>query len=198
METRIVPQNLSQVRAVSGADGVVHIPGTGIVFNQRSQKLGWFYEIIDPRALNGADLDDIVSCFNHNMVYVLGRTTNKTLTYTIDEKGFHYDAVPLPTQTIKDLVIEPIRNEYVTGSSFMFTTADNGDEWDFSQERDGVIIRYVTRIEKVFEVGPVTLPAYTQTTTDVAQRSYDAAIKAVKEQERQYLSQYARMRMQMI
>jgi phage head maturation protease len=90
LEKRVLPQTLSEIRAVEVEGGTYQIPGRGIVFNQRSQKLGFFVEIIDPRALDGADMDDIVATFNHDMNYVLGRSTNNTLSFTISGDSLDY------------------------------------------------------------------------------------------------------------
>jgi HK97 family phage prohead protease len=199
LEKRVLPQSLSEVRAVEIEGGLYQIPGKGIVFNQRSQKLGWFIEIIDPRALDGADMDDIVASFNHNMDYVLGRTTNGTLSYTIDADSLNYVILPPDNQTIRDIVIAPIVRRDVTGSSFMFAVADRGDEW--MEEANGVIVRYVRKVEKVYEFGPVTMPAYKQTTTDVhevAKRSFDSFIKETRRIENTYRSQSARHQLELL
>lgn len=203
METRILPQNLSEVRVITNEAGKIHIPGRGIVFNQLSQNLGWFKEIIDPRALDEADMADIVSCFNHDMNIVLGRTTSGTLTYSISAVGVDYDILPPETSYVKDVVIAPIERKDVTGSSFMFTIAEKGDEWDYLP--DGTIVRYVKKIAKVFEFGPVTMPAYTQTYTDVAKRSFESHQKTIEEAikntqvvENEYRSRYARLHLQLI
>lgn len=172
METRILPQELSEVRVLTNETGEVHIPGRGIVFNQWSQKLGWFKEMIDPRALDYADMSDICACFNHDMNIILGRSTNSTLTYVINDAGLDYDILPLTTQLVRDMVIAPIERRDVTGSSFMFNVAEEGgEEWDVLP--DGTYVRYVRKIAKVYEFGPVTMPAYNQTYTEVARRSFD-------------------------
>lgn len=168
----------------------MHILGTGIVFNQRSQKLGWFYEVIDERALDDADMEDMVSCFNHDMNFILGRRSNKTLSFEVDGKGLHYDTLPQDNQSRRDMVIDPIQRKDVTGSSFIFNIAKRGDEW--VEEPNGIIVRYVKKIERVLETGPVTIPAYPQTTSDIAKRSFDDFIKEHKQQESMYKRDFAK------
>lgn len=180
---RYLPQTISEVRAISSEEGVAHIAGKGIVFGQRSQKLGFFIEVIDSRALELADLDDMQSYFNHNPDYTLGTLRNKTLSINITSDSMDYDITAPDTQTIRDLVLSPISRGDVTGSSFMFDIDKKGEEWE---EKDGMWVRYVTRIAKVYEVGPVSMPAYQQTTTDVvARRSLDAFIEATKQAEQE-------------
>ncbi|MCE7071997.1 HK97 family phage prohead protease [Dyadobacter sp. CY327] len=198
-EKRVIPQSLSEVRAVEIEGGGYQIPGKGIVFNQRSQKLGWFVEIIDPRALDEADMSDIVATYNHDMNYVLGRSTNNTLSYTIDSEGLNYVITPPDNQTIRDIVLAPIIRRDVTGSSFMFSVANRGDDWE--EQPDGLVIRYVRKIDTVFEFGPVTMPAYRQTTTDaqqVAKRSFDEFIEETKKKELTYRSEFTRLKLELI
>ncbi len=46
--------------------------GKAIVCNSRSHNLGGFVEVIDPKALDEADLSDVVGLFNHDRSMVLG------------------------------------------------------------------------------------------------------------------------------
>ena len=203
METRILPQDLSEVRVITNEAGKIHIPGRGIVFNQLSQKLGWFKEIIDPRALDEADMSDIVACFNHDMNIVLGRSTSGTLSYTINAGGLDYDILPPETTLVREMVVTPIERKDVTGSSFMFNVAEEGgEEWDVLP--DGIYVRYVRKISKVYEFGPVTLPAYNQTYTEVARRSFDSykktldqVIAETRQQEATYRGDYESLRLKL-
>jgi HK97 family phage prohead protease len=179
-DRRYLPQIISEVRATTTDAGDNHITGKGIVFSERSQKLGWFVEIIDPNALNGADIDDMLCFFNHNADYTLASLRNKTVELTIDANAASYDILAPDTQTIKDLVVAPIARGDVRGSSFMFDIAKNGDSWD---EIDGIYVRYIWKIEKLYEMGPVSMPAYMQTTTDIAKRSFDEFIETTKQKE---------------
>ncbi|MCF2443646.1 HK97 family phage prohead protease [Dyadobacter sp. CY345] len=195
-EKRVLPQNHSEVRAVQSTDGIWHIPGKGIVFNQRSRKLGFFYEIIDPKALDGANMSDAISCFNHDMNHILGNVRNKTTSFTVTAEAMEYDTLPPDNQTTKDIVIAPILRGDVTGSSFMFSVAERGgDEW--VEEPNGDIIRYVRKIDVVYEWGPVSMPAYLTTSTDVAKRSFDYFINENKKQELQLRSTFAKMQLEL-
>jgi len=184
-----------------GGDGY-RITGKGIVFNQRSERLGWFYEYIDADAVRDADFNGAVAYFNHDANFVLGSLDNRTLSLDVsrDDVVYHIDAPT--TNTIRDLVIAPIERGDVRGSSFMFTIANKGDEWE--EKSDGTIIRYVKKIERVYEMGPVSMPAYRQTTTDLAKRSFDQWIETVRKSEEiqavesVYRRELARRRLQMM
>jgi HK97 family phage prohead protease len=195
METRVLPQELSEVRAIKNESGVWHIPGKAIVFNQRSRKIGWFYEVIDSRALEGARIDDAISCFNHNTSIILGTVRNQTTSYTITADALEYDIIPPDNQHTQDVVISPIVRRDVTGSSFMFNAAKNGDEWI---EEGGVYVRYVNKVEEVYEFGPVSMPAYMNTSTDIAKRSFDAFINEHKQQEIAFRSLMAKRQLSLV
>lgn len=197
METRVLPQELSEVRAIKNDEGIWQIPGKAIVFDQRSRKIGWFFEVIDSRALDNARMEDAISCFNHNMTHILGTVRNKTTSYDIKSDCMEYRILPPDNPTTKDLVLDPIIRRDVTGSSFMFNVASRGgDEW--IQEEGGIVIRYVKKIEEVYEFGPVSMPAYLNTQTDIAKRSFDQFIKDTKQHELTFRSQMAKRQLSLI
>ena len=57
---------LFDVRAEQRTDGVSRISGTPIVYNSPTDIGGWFREIIEQGALDGADLKDVPLLVNHN------------------------------------------------------------------------------------------------------------------------------------
>lgn len=143
------------------------ITGTGTVFNKRSEKLGFFVEIIDRNALDGVDLTDVIAQFDHRIL--LGRTKNGTMKLTIDETGVHYEIYPSDATDNKDAVIKVKRGD-VVGSSFIFTASSENIEW---KEEDGIWVRTVMKIDEYYETGPVSMPAYKQTDASYAQRQLD-------------------------
>ena len=54
------------VKAEKRADGVSTISGTPIVYSSPTDIGGWFREIIEPGALDGADLKDVPLLVNHD------------------------------------------------------------------------------------------------------------------------------------
>jgi HK97 family phage prohead protease len=181
-ERRYLNQETSEVRDLSiEGEGEVHITGKGIVFNMRSQNLGGFVEFIDAKALEGARIEEMKCFFNHNADYTLASLRNKTVSLTITEGSADYDITAPDNQTIRDLVLSPIKRGDITGSSFMFDIDAHGDEWE--EGPDGVYVRYIKRIANLYEMGPVSTPAYLQTTSDVGKRSLDQFIQEVKQKE---------------
>ena len=134
------------------------IVGYGSVFNTRSENLGGFREVIAPGAFDSVINDDVRALFNHDHNFVLGRTKSGTLSLAVDEKGLRYEITPPDTQTVKDLLIEPLRRNDIDQSSFAFSVARGGEEWD--EDEDGVIVRTITKFSRLYDVSPVTFPAY--------------------------------------
>ncbi len=154
----------AEVRADPASDEgkASRIIGYGAVFNQRSENLGGFREIIMPGAFDDVMDQDIRGLFNHDSNYVLGRTGAGTMTLSVDETGFKYDITAPETQTIRDLVLTPMERGDINQSSFTFIIGRDGDRW--YEDEEGVIVREIHRFKRVFDVGPVSIPAYPDTT----------------------------------
>jgi len=167
-----------EVRAETDDDGrPVRIVGHGAVFNARSEMImGMFKEEIAPGAFDDVLGDDVRALFNHDPNFVLGRTTSGTLELSIDAEGLRYDIDPPDTQTVRDQVLAPLQRGDITGSSFAFRVAPDGDEW--REEPDGLIVRTITRFSRLLDVSPVTYPAYPD--AGAAARSLQARCEEIK------------------
>ena len=147
---------VAEVRATEG--DARKIAGHAALFNVRSQNLGGFVEIIAPGAFDAclASSPDILCLFNHDMSAVpLGRTTSGTLRVSVDSLGLAYECDPADTQLARDLMVSLGRKD-VRGSSFGFYCLE--DSWDLDRDQD-ILVRTVSKAE-VFDVSPVTNPAY--------------------------------------
>ena len=150
-------------------DGQEVVVGYGSIFNSRSENLGGFYEYISPTAISQETIakSDVRALINHDANLVLARSTTGTLYLSIDEKGLRYEFTIPETSYGKDLAIN-MKNGNINQSSFAFTVGS--DEW--STDEDGNDVRTITSIDKLYDVSPVTYPAYSQADSDlvVAQR----------------------------
>lgn len=145
------------------------IRGHAAVFNQLSEDLGGFREQIAPGAFAEAiQSDDVRALFNHNSDFILGRNLSKTLALTEDARGLAIEIEPPDTQVARDLMVSMSRGD-ITQMSFGFTVRPNGQNW--AKADDGTVVRTLTRV-RLFDVSPVTYPAYPQ--TDVAVRELRA------------------------
>jgi HK97 family phage prohead protease len=176
----------TEVRALG--DGSPKIVGYAATFNQRSQDLGGFVEIIAPGAFDDclAGNPDIVGLFNHNMDYVLGRTSSGTMSVAVDSTGLQYTIDPPDTQLARDLMTSMKRKD-IRGSSFGFYCLD--DTWDLDPATDG-LVRTILKAA-IFDCSVVTDPAYLS--SDAAVRAqlpeYDTELRSMATERRQALQQ---------
>lgn len=139
--------------------------GYGAVFNSPSQILyhrdiGEFIESIEPEAFNHLLNDpNIMVLANHDHNMVLGRTGAGTAEIGVDERGLWYRATPPNSRAD---VLESVERGDMIGSSFGFDIDPEGEEWEQSE---GQWQRKIFRFKKVYDLGPVTYPAYLDTTT---------------------------------
>lgn len=151
-----------------GDNAAPMIVGHAAVFNQLSEDLGGFREQISPGAFRDAiQKDDVRALFNHDPNLILGRNRSKTLRMAEDQTGLLIEIDPPDTQVGRDLMVSLKRGD-ITQMSFGFRVLPDGQEW--SEDEDGNVIRTLKKVS-LFDVSPVTYPAYPQ--TDVAARSLD-------------------------
>lgn len=170
-----------EVRTVPTESGSL-ITGRPIVYGSRTD-LEFFDEIIEPGALNGADLTDVRFLVNHNTDMIpLARSRrnngNSTMTLTVVPEGMNMDAV-VDTEnnaTARELKSAIERGD-LSGMSFMFSIDD--EEWD-DLESDHPT-RHIRKIGSVVEVSAVTFPAYDATTINARSKdTLESARKAVE------------------
>lgn len=151
------------------------IVGYAAKFGVDSLDMGDFVERLDPGAF------DLVrerrgrkkpletrALWNHDANYPLARYP-QTLQMSVDEVGLRYE-FPVPETTYGRDIASNIANGIVRGSSFSFVIAKDGEQWSMEEGRS---VRTVTKIAELYDVGPVTYPAYPDTGVAVAKRSYD-------------------------
>jgi len=143
------------------------IIGHAAVFNTLSLDLGGFQERVAPGAFDRAlqNNQDVRALWNHDANFVLGRTKSGTLTLAKDERGLIIEINPPDVGWVSDLR-KSIERKDVDQMSFQFRTIK--DSWD---EVDGKIIRTLLDVD-LFDVSPVTFPAYED--TDLQLRSIES------------------------
>lgn len=142
------------------------IEGCPIVFNQRTEIGNYFYEIIDPHALDEADLSDIKFMVNHNdgMIPLARHRRGKrsTMDISVDNIGMHITTT-LDIEnnaTARELCSAVTRGD-IEDMSFAFGIVVSGAEW--SDLESEMPTRRITKISRVFEVSAVNDGAYPQT-----------------------------------
>lgn len=154
-----------EVRAEQQGEQPTRIIGYGSVFNSRSEPLWGFREVIKPGAFDDVLNDDVRGLFNHDPNFILGRRSSNTLSLSVDDKGLRYDIIAPETQTIRDLVLAPMFRGDINQSSFAFRVARDGERW--YEDEEGVVIREISQFSRLFDVSPVTYPAYQEADSGV-------------------------------
>jgi len=135
------------------------ITGYAAVFDKWSEDLGFFKEKIEPgafgRTIKNADVRALI---NHDPNLIIGRTKNDTLRLWEDDKGLGYE-VDLPNTSYASDLRESISRRDITQNSFGFQTVQ--DEWSDDGKR-----RTLLEV-KLFDISPVTFPAYRQTNVKI-------------------------------
>lgn len=150
------------------------VSGYAVLFNSQSEDIG-FFETIEPSAIDEETIkrSDIFAKFNHDDDKILARSKygEGSLSLTIDDKGLYYQ-FEAPNNIWGDALLEHLRRNEITSSSFAFTVANGGDKWE---KRNGIMYRTISKIDNLFDVSPVFQPAYSNTTC--TQRNLDNAKK---------------------
>ena len=161
-----------ELRVLTDDEGVTRVVGYAAVFDQRSDDLGGFVEEIDPSAFNKTVQEaDVRALWQHDAAKVLGRSKNGTLSLVIDEIGLRYEALPPDTTWARD-AMETIRRGDVDQSSFGFEALR--EQWREPATPSDLPVRRLLEV-KLFDVSPVTFPAYPQTSAEA--RSHAAALR---------------------
>lgn len=176
---------LAEVRAAGGEEA--RIQGRPIVFGSQTDMGGYYGEVIDPGALDEADLSDVRFCKNHDTSNVYARykrgRDNNTMNLTISGDGLDIDAgLDVKGNPLAATLYSEVKRGDISGMSFMFSIKD--EEWK-NLDTD-YPIRHIRKIGYVAEVSAVTFPAYEA--TQISARDADAvetarqALESAKEQ----------------
>lgn len=157
-----------EIRAEQNEDEVGVITGRPIVYNSKTD-LGYFDEVIEYGALNGADLKDVRFLVNHDISKIpLARSrnnnANSTMQLTPDDQGLAI-RVNLDVKNNSEArnLYSAIERGDISGMSFMFRVDD--EEWSELESEHPT--RHVRKISDVVEVSAVTFPAYESTSISV-------------------------------
>ena len=164
LELRTLPLTLE----TRNDSDTLELRGHAAVCNSLSEDLGGFYEEIAPGAFKDALLkSDVRALFNHDPNFVLGRQSAGTLKVSEDEKGLYSEIFPPDTTWARDL-LSSIKRRDIREMSFGFIVARS--TWsERSVDSKIILVRTITEFEEIFDVSPVTYPAYGA--TSISERS---------------------------
>lgn len=155
------------------------IGGIAAVINSVTD-LGYFEEVIERGAFDNAlnKEYDIRCLFNHEAELILGRTKANTCNVFVNADGnLEYTWVPDYENPTHMSVVRSIMRGDITQSSFAFTIKEQ--KWSESKKYGTMGKRTITVIEDLYDVSPVTYPAYADTEADAR------SIVALRDQERE-------------
>lgn len=154
-----------EVRSESGENGISTLRGTPIVYGSPTDIGGYFREIIDPGALDGANLKDVPLLVNHNerMIPVArsrNNTPNSTMRLTPTPTGMDMEAdIDVENNSTARELNSAVSRGDLDGMSFKFSVGD--ERWD-DLDTD-YPTRHILRFDTIAEVSAVTWPAYSAT-----------------------------------
>lgn len=154
-----------EVRSEKRDGGISRLSGQPIVYGSYTDIGGWYREVIESGALDGANLKDVPLLVNHdNRMIPVARsrnnTANSTMRLRIIESGLEMEA-DIDTErnmTARELDSAVDRGD-LDGMSFAFTV--EAEEWDDLQS--DYPTRHIKRFGTIAEVSAVTWPAYSAT-----------------------------------
>ena len=167
---------LSIAPVEDGAEPSFFVEGHAATFQQyvlfRSDEGIDYSERIEPTAFDGADLTDVVFRVDHEGP-VYARTSAGTVEVWADEHGLAQRTYLGKTQRARELFADIEAGNYPK-MSFAFRVAE--DHYDKATHT-----RIIDRIDKVFDVSPVSFPANPTTELSISTRDYfDGVIEAEK------------------
>jgi HK97 family phage prohead protease len=155
------------VHARAIGDGMPkEIGGIAAVVNSVTD-LGYFEEVITPGAFDYALSReyDIRCLFNHESDLILGRTKAETCKVFVNADGnLEYTWIPDYENPTHMSVVRSIMRGDITQSSFAFTIKEQS--WADSTKYGTMGKRTIKIIDELFDVSPVTYPAYSETEAD--------------------------------
>lgn len=182
IETRNVIYFDGKHRAETRADGDKEkrvIGGLAAVYDKYTD-MGWYIEVIKKGFFDGIDTSQTAALKNHDPNLVLGRTANGTLKLEDTPDGLDYEAIVPDTQIGRD-TYEEVKNGYIYQSSFAFTAKEvvwrEVDRSELAGKIDDTVldrmvyngkvdVREMVKGGKLYDVSPVTYPAYAEATSE--------------------------------
>lgn len=156
----------AQLRAAEDGQS---ISGYAAVFNEQYDS-GYFIETIKSGAFTNvlAKNPDVRALFNHDPNQILGRTKSGSLKLKQDNTGLRFDANLREGSAICAEVHGAIKAGDIDGCSFSFIPSKVSwrEEKDPNDPKRTLYYRDIEEFDELFDVGPVTYPAYGATSVD--------------------------------
>ena len=151
---------------ISTAESGRMVSGYAVRFETESVNMG-FVEVIHRGAITDETIaeSDIFALLNHDEKIVLARSNHGTgsLSLKVDNEGMFYE-FESPQTAHGDELLEHIKRGEISQSSFAFSVSPEEGSETWKKRTDGVIVREIFKIGRLYDISPVYQPAYESTT----------------------------------
>ena len=165
----------AEVRVSTTLEHPPMLTGHAAIFDSPSEEIftepGWREVVRRGAFAKSIRTDDVQALINHDNSQLIGRVSNGTLLLEEDEIGLKVRIFPPETSHGRD-ILTLIRGKFITKMSFGFTIDDSGQRFDRQNK-----IREIIEVRKLFDVSPVSMPAYPG--TDISARIFNAKIAEI-------------------
>lgn len=154
------------------------VRGYAVVFDEVTDRVGFFKEKIIREAFDGVDLSDVVLILGHDFNKLLAKN-GVNMRIEIDDSGLWFEATLPQTQFARD-TYELVKANILTGMSFGFLTSPDNIHTDYETNTDTI-----TKIDRMLEITLTPIPAYPQTVATAVERKqkHEAELKRQQEAE---------------
>jgi uncharacterized protein len=154
--------DVPEFRVLREEGSLPKLRGHAALFNVEVD-FGYFREMVAPGAFKNSieSGDDVRALFNHDPNLILGRNKAGTLRLSEDEKGLLSEIDPPDTQLGRDIVVSIERGDISQMSFGFYITSEE------VVRREGESTLYIIKEARLFDVSPVTYPAYESTDVEV-------------------------------
>lgn len=138
------------------------LSGIAHAFGQRTRVGGRLIEF-DPHAFDSAlARSDVRAFINHDPNLLLGRQSNGTVRVQATPAGLAY-SIDVPDTTYGNDLLEMVRRGDLHDMSFGITPG----KYTLSKASDGTQVQTHTSVNEIFDVSPVSLPAFSGTSVSL-------------------------------
>lgn len=150
------------------------IRGYAVVFDEVTDRAGYYKEKIARNALDNTDMSETVLIVGHDFNNLLARV-GVNMRLEIDDIGLFFEA-KLGDMEYDKLVYDRVKREILDGMSIGFTV--DAIETDYETQTDTI-----TKIGKLYEITLTPIPAYPQTVAVTAAERDAAHEKELRDAE---------------
>lgn len=159
------------------------LTGTAAVFGREAVIAGLFREVVERGAFTGVLRGDTQALVNHDPSLLLARTRSGTLRLSQGRAGLDYEGDLDPSNPVHQAARSSLARRDMSESSFAFTV--DAEEWT---KGGGLPLRTIVRVSRLWDVSPVTYPAYGGTSSGVRDEAaaFEAAAMARRHARRRF------------